>query len=206
MIHAVEQNSPEWFKARLGIPTASAFGKIITSTGKASTKSGDYMNTLLAEWLAGEPLESWEGNQWTERGHELEQDARSYYEMTNDVDVEQVGFITNDLAGCSPDGLVGTNGGFECKCPSPGIHVKYLLGNKVPATYYPQVMGSLWITEREWWDFESFHPVLDKMIIRVHRDEEYIGLMIDAMQKFTDKMLSKREDLIKMGYKPTEQA
>jgi len=199
-IHNVEQGSPEWFKCRLGIPTASQFSKIITSTGKASTQAGDYMNTLLAEWLAGEPLETWEGNQWTERGNELEQDARSYYEMTNNVDVEQVGFITNDLAGCSPDGLVNANGGTEFKCPSPGIHVKYLLANKLPSNYLPQVQGSLWVTEREWFDFVSFHPVLDSMIIRVYRDGKYISALSDAIKKFTDQMLEKREQLKKLGY------
>lgn len=195
-----EQNSPEWYKARLGIPTASAFSKIIASTGKASTQAGDYMNTLLAEWMAGEPLESWEGNQWTERGHELEQDARSFYEMRNNVDVKQVGFVTNDIAGCSPDGLVGEDGGTEFKCPSPGIHVKYLLAGKLPSAYIPQVQGSLWVTERDWFDFVSYHPVLDSMIIRVNRDGKYISLLSEAITKFTDQMLEKQHQLKELGY------
>jgi hypothetical protein len=36
--HDVTQGSPEWLEARLGIPTASEFDKIITPTGKPSTQ------------------------------------------------------------------------------------------------------------------------------------------------------------------------
>jgi len=53
----IEQGSERWLQARLGIPTASAFDKIVTSTGKASTQSNAYMNKLLAEWLTGRPSE-----------------------------------------------------------------------------------------------------------------------------------------------------
>jgi len=199
-IHDVEQNSPEWLDLRLAIPTASEFSKIITSTGKASTQSADYMNTLLAEWMAGEPLESWEGNMWTERGHELEESARTFYEMKKNVDVDQVGFVTNDFAGCSPDGLVGDDGGIEIKCPKPGIHVKYLMADKIPSTYVPQVQGALWITERDWFDFISYHPVLEPMIIRVNRDGKYISLLSAAIQNFTDKMSEKKHQLKELGY------
>lgn len=200
VINDCEQGSPEWFRARLGIPTASEFSKIITGTGKASTQAGDYMNRLLAEWLAGEHLEAWEGNQWTERGKELEEEARSYYEMTKNVDVVQVGFVTNDIAGCSPDGLVGEDGGVEIKGPSPGVHVSYLLADKLPTIHIPQIQGSMWILDRDWWDFISYHPVLDKLVIRVHRDGKYISLLSKAVQNFTDKMLEKKHQLQKLGY------
>ena len=38
LIHQVEQGTPEWFAVRLGIPTASNFAKIITSTGKVPSE------------------------------------------------------------------------------------------------------------------------------------------------------------------------
>jgi len=42
----------------------------------------------------------------------------------------------------------------------------------------------MWITGRKWWDFMSFHPMMEPVIIRVERDEEFIGklngLVIDA--------------------------
>jgi len=48
-----EQRSDEWHAARLGIPTASNFKRIITGTGKASTQIDDYMDELLTERLTG---------------------------------------------------------------------------------------------------------------------------------------------------------
>ena len=200
--HNVEQNSDGWFKLRLGIPTASGFGKIVTSTGKSSTQSGKYMDILLAERMAGERVESWGGNEWTERGHELESEARTYYEMIKGVDVNQAGFITNDeeTAGMSPDGLIGEDGGLEIKCPSPGIHVSYLLANKVPAIYIPQIQGSMWLSDRDWWDFMSYHPLIEKMVIRVNRDGKYISVLANAIEKFTDQMLEKQHKLKQLGY------
>ena len=38
----VEQGSNEWIAARLGLPTASNFDKIITPGGKLSTSSRKY--------------------------------------------------------------------------------------------------------------------------------------------------------------------
>lgn len=197
-----EQNTEIWTTARLGIPTASAFSKVFTSTGKKSTQADAYMNTLLAEWIAGESLEKWEGNQWTERGHELEEDARTFYEMRKNVDVVKGGFITtNDgMAGYSPDGRVGDDGLNEFKCPSPGVHVQYLFNEKLPTTHVPQTQGGLWISEREWCDFVSYHPVLPPLIIRVNRDEMYIAKLAKAINDFNEKMLEKREQLNQRGY------
>ncbi len=49
-----EQNSSEWFAARLGIPTASMFGDLLTpKTGKLSKQGVGYQYELLAEWLTG---------------------------------------------------------------------------------------------------------------------------------------------------------
>ena len=52
-----EQGSREWVEARLGIPTASAFKRIVTSTGKLSAQRERYQAELLAEWVYGEPAE-----------------------------------------------------------------------------------------------------------------------------------------------------
>ena len=66
IIDNVAQGASEWAQLRLGIPTASCFDKIITSTGKASTQRNAYMNKLLAEWLTGEPTEGYKG-EWIDR-------------------------------------------------------------------------------------------------------------------------------------------
>ena len=173
-----EQGSPEWLAARLGIPSASMFAKIVTTKGAWSTSADTYINQLVAERLTGEREEVFQSHHMI-RGTELEPDARDLYSLMTDSEVTEVGFCLHDTlaAGCSPDGLIGEDGGLEIKCPAPATHVEYLRGGVLPSKYKQQVMGCLWITGREWWDFVSYHPTMKPLIVRVERDEEYIAAL-----------------------------
>lgn len=179
-----EQGSDEWISARLGIPSASMYGKIITTQGKWSTQADTYINQLVAEKLTGEQTPFYQ-NEHMARGTELEPDARKMYEFIKDVEVQEVGFCLHDTleAGASPDGLIGEDGGLEIKCPAPATHVEYLRGGKLPSKYKQQVMGCLWITGREWWDFMSYHPSMKPLIVRVERDEDYIAELEACVSK-----------------------
>jgi len=179
-----EQGSDEWIYSRLGIPSASMYGKIITTQGKWSTQADTYINQLVAEKLTGEQTPFYQ-NEHMARGTELEPDARKMYEFIKDVEVQEVGFCLHDTleAGASPDGLIGEDGGLEIKCPAPATHVEYLRGGKLPSKYKQQVMGCLWITGREWWDFMSYHPSMKPLIVRVERDEDYIAELEACVSK-----------------------
>jgi hypothetical protein len=48
------QGSDEWLQSRLGKPTASNFGKLITPTGKPSASADGYINELIAQRITGE--------------------------------------------------------------------------------------------------------------------------------------------------------
>ena len=73
-----------------------------------------------------------------ERGKALEPQARAFYAFHADADVRQVGFIGRRVSmadiqdpeaihvGCSPDGLVGDDGGLELKVPLEHTHISYL--------------------------------------------------------------------------------
>jgi hypothetical protein len=176
------QGSDEWLQSRLGKPTASNFGKLITPTGKPSTSADGYINELIAQRITGE-LPEFYTNDAMARGNELEPAAKALYEFTTGFDVVEVGLCLHDdlECGASPDGLIGDNAGLELKCPLPHTHVAYLRDGKVPSKYIPQVQGCLWITEREWWDFMSYHPSMEDLIVRVYRDEEYIKKLADAV-------------------------
>ena len=172
----MEQGTQEWLEARLGCPSGSGFSKLITASGTPSSSAESYINGLIAELVTGEstPMHVTE---WMQRGTELEPFARMNYELETDREVTEVGFCMHDILRCgvSPDGLIGDDGGIEIKCPKPSTHVKYLRNGKLPSEYKAQVMGCLWITGREWWDFMSYHPQMPNLLIRVHRDEEYIN-------------------------------
>lgn len=202
----IEQGSADWFALRLGKPTSSNFAKIITpAQGKPSSQASGYRHELLAEWLTGQPSEGYQ-NGWMERGTELEGQARAWYAWTHE-EVEEVAFVWLDderTAGCSPDGLIGEKGGLEIKCPAPKTHVSYLLDGKLPTDYIPQVQGSLWITDRKWWDFLSYCPGIDPLVIRVARDEEYIAKLAKLVGAFVQTMQAEQEELIKRGLKPLE--
>lgn len=194
----IPQNTDEWHQARLGIPTASMMSSIITSTGKASTSAKTYMNQLLADWVAGKPVDNWEGNKFTEIGHDREQEVVSLYQLITDNTIEPIGFCFKDenrQVGCSPDGLVDENGLFEQKNPKGSTMIKYLLNSNPPAEYKVQVQAQLWITGREWCDFMVHHPDLGHKLWTIERDEQFITTMSGMVSKFNTEMLEKRKKL-----------
>lgn len=202
IIHDVEQGSPEWLAARLGIPTASEVDKIITSTGGVSTQAAAYSARLLAEIITGKPVQTFEKTPYMDRGNELEQEAADYYSFQNDIDLIKVGFCTNDekTFGCSPDRLIGDDGLLEIKCPAPHTHVQYLLKGEVDRGYYPQIQGQLLVTGRKWCDWLSYNPDMPSLIIRVERDTQYIMSMVAALNKFTKNLNEQKETLKQKGY------
>ena len=169
----IPQLSDEWFKLRIGNPGASQFDKIITSTGKPSTQATTLAYLMAGEKLIGEKVDTYT-NAAMERGILLEDEARDYYEFITGKTVQQVGLCfpdNDDRYHCSPDGLIDDDGGLEIKCPTLPVHTEYLdKGNKLPAKYVAQVQGSLFITGREYWDFMSYHPNMDTLIVRVEPD------------------------------------
>lgn len=193
--HRCAPLSAEWFRLRLGRPTASEFHRILTPGGKLSKQSEGYMNRLLAEAMLGRQLDEVDiQTKWMQRGQELESSGISAYEFQNDVETEPGGFFTNDTGtiGASPDRLVESRGLLELKCPAPPTHIQYLLTGSVEEDYLPQLQGQLYITERDWVDICSFHPELPPVVIRVLRDEAYIVRLSAALESFGAVLTQKR--------------
>ena len=180
-----EQGTDGWLRDRLGCPSGSNFSKLITATGKPSTSADGYINQMIAERMMGKQASEVKVTEWMQRGNELEPEAREFYEMSTGNQVTEVGFCKHDTLECgiSPDGLIGDLGGLEIKCPAPSTHISYLRSERLPSTYKQQVMGCLWITERDWWDFVSYHPDLPVFMTRVHRNDEYISLLAAEVEK-----------------------
>lgn len=190
-----EQGSDEWFAARLGKVTASCFSDVLNK----KTGRGTYMIKLAAERLTGLSQDGY-SNAVMERGKEIEPEAREYYAETRGQIISQIGFaeLSEDV-GASPDGLVGDDGQVEIKCPNSTTHISYILKNKMPTKYIPQVQGQLWVTGRQWCDFISYDPRLDKRpfwLIRVKRDEDYIKTLEAATNVFIEEL---KELIAKVG-------
>lgn len=181
-----EQGSPEWFQARLGIPTASEFATVMAK-GEGKTRRA-YMLKLAGEILTGEPMENYT-NVHMERGKIMEDEARDAYCFLKNIEVNRVGFIRNGNAGCSPDSLIGQRGGLEIKTALPHIQIDRLMKNELPSEHRAQIQGSMWIAEREWWDFVSYGgPKLPPFIIQVFRDNGYIANLAGEVDRFNDEL------------------
>lgn len=188
----MEQRSDEWIAARVGIPTASSFDKIITTKGEPSKQAQKYLYQLAGERVLHATEESFH-SQMMDRGAERELEAIKFYELTNDVEIHRVGICYLDEeknVACSPDGLVGDKGMVEIKCPMIATHVGYLLGGDLPSEYFQQVQGQLYITGREWCDFLSYYPGLKPFLIRVMRDEVFIKKLEVALGEFVKELIA----------------
>lgn len=185
-----EQGSAEWFAARAGMPTASEFATILAKgkDGKSeSVTRRKYMLQLAGEILTGEPVESY-SNAHMERGKALEDEARRAYAFMHDADPQRVGFIVNGDKGCSPDSLLGKNGGLEIKTKLPHLLIDALLKDDMPPEHKAQVQGSMWVCEREWWDFVAYWPKLPLFVKRIHRDDGYIANLAGAVSTFNAEL------------------
>lgn len=177
----MEQGTIEWFETRSGKMTASN-AQAIGNNGKGLET---YVESLMAEKYS-KNRESF-SNEHTERGTELEPIARYLYELKTGNTVEQVGFIDKGTFGCSPDGLIGEDGGIEIKCLDDKNHFHVVMTEKIDSKHEWQIQMSLLVTGRKWWDYVCFNPNFerDMVIIRVFPDEEKHKKLKDGIEKGT---------------------
>jgi hypothetical protein len=191
-LHDVKQGTDDWLRLRLGIPTASDFDKLISPTWKIREGEGPktYLYEKVTERIMGMGALGMAGSFAMEQGSIMEHEAIPYYAFTYDVNVKRVGFITTDdgRVGCSPDGLIGEDGGIECKCPAPDTHLRYLIDGVLPKEYAAQVHGSMFVTGRPWWVFMSYSRQFPALVVRVERDEAVQIALKEAVEAFNGRI------------------
>jgi len=208
-VYHCQQGTSEWLALRAGIPTASQFDSIVTPGGKAgkpgkSTSQEKYMAHLLAERILNRPIDGFK-SKWMELGNEYEDSAVASYEFSRDCETYRVGFVTTDdgLIGCSPDRfIVGCDEGMlEAKAPSPAVHVSYMMAAAGASDEYKvQLMGQMWVCERDWVDIISYAPDMPEVIYRVNRDDIYITEMAAMIRSFSNRLEDYAEDFKAKGY------
>ena len=205
MIELIEQRSDAWFEARIGKVTASRVADVIakTKTGFSASRE-NYMAQLVCERLTNQKAEGFTNSamQW---GTETEPLARAAYEALKDVLVDEVGFVphpTIEMAGASPDGLVGDDGLLEIKAPQTNTHIETLLSQSVPGKYNTQMQFQMACTGRKWCDFVSFDNRLPEelqlFVMRVPRDEVFIRLIESEIVQFIAELDDKINKLMKV--------
>ena len=190
LIIECEQRSPQWFQERLGKPSSSRFGEILTSTGEISKQRKGYLYDLAAQIISGQSPETYISSAM-EEGIRREEESRTLYEMIYGVEVKQVGMIFPDDDKkylCSPDGLRADNIGLELKNVLPKTQVEYLLSKKLPSVYVPQVQGSMLVTGFKQWHFMSYCPALPPLILEIERDEKWIEKCESELKSFNEEL------------------
>lgn len=213
--HDVEQGSAEWHDLRSVIPTASNFDRLITPAKWEPTK-GDTRRNFMLQLLSNRIFGLDPAAQFTssamEHGREWEPIARAAYEFDRGVTIQDGGFWTDDQQryGASPDGLIGDDGLVEFKNPaSPAVHLANFFDDvslyaprrerwtvDVSAgaitgflrDHWVQVQGQLFVTGRSWCDLVSNFSRLPMVVVRVHRNETFLGLLEAALSEFCTEL------------------
>ena len=203
------QNTPEWFSLRLGHVTGSRIADILarTKTGY-STSRANYLAQLVSERLTGQTGEGYTSApmQW---GIDHEDTARRAYAFRYDRPVSLASFVAHPtirLAGASPDGLVGTDGLVEIKCPNTATHIDTFVSGKIPAKYELQMFWQMACTGRGWCDFVSYDPRLPEnmclFVKRLDYDEDRIAEIEAEVRAFlveVDDMVERMQDAAKLA-------
>jgi putative phage-type endonuclease len=194
----IEQGSQEWFEMRLGKVTASRIADLLSKikTGESAGRK-KLKNELIRERLTGKRTEGYT-NAAMERGIALEPLARASYEIQRSLFVDQVSFVNHpviSMAGCSPDGLIGSDGLIEIKCPNPENHLDHILNDGVDLInrYFGQCQWQLaCMPDRKWCDLVSFDPDISEplqlFITRIFRDDEWIANAEKEVVIFNDEV------------------
>lgn len=208
-----EQGTRPWFEARLGCVTSSRAGDCLkylsrkSKNGEKGDESAARKNlriTLLCERLTRAVPDHYV-SEWMQLGKEREPLARTAYELKYEVGVETVGLAmhpTIKWAAASPDGLVGSDGLIEFKCPKQETHFQYLYAGVIPEEYRPQMLWQLSCDpDRKWNDFVSYHPEFPEemqlFVVRMERPENLIAAMEAEVCKFlaeVDEMMERLQD------------
>lgn len=186
------QGSDEWLQMRCGILTASEMRHILTPTLKLA--NNDKTRTHVYE-IAFQRITQFVEPQYISdamlRGQEEEIYAREAY-REHYADVTEIGFVTNDslgfTIGYSPDGLVGDDGLIEAKSRMGKYQVQTFATDEVPDEYVMQLQTGLWVTQRKWIDFISYHGGLPVFVKRVEPDPEIQDAIVKAAIAFEERV------------------
>jgi putative phage-type endonuclease len=168
----ITQKTPEWFKARESMISASDFAQALNE-GKFGTQKQLIMKKV-------NPIDDFKSNPFFAFGNMFEPVASSVYSvMHNNIKIHDFGLIKHnklDFFGASPDGITELGIMLEIKCP---MKRKISMGDEVPLQYYYQVQGQLEVCNLNECDYFECEFTMYKNYDEFLTDNENIrGLII----------------------------
>lgn len=193
----LEQGSPEWLAARLGMVTASVVGQLVTPTLKVAANETSRGLTLLlvAERITGHSDPVYVSDDML-RGQMDEPIARDWYAERH-APVVETGFLVEDRwgfrLGYSPDGLVGDDGLIEVKSRKPKIQLRTILSGEPPAENMAQMQAGMLVSGRPWCDYISWCGGMPPFVKRVHADQAWADAIVAAVKAFEEDATTKAD-------------
>jgi len=183
----LEQLSPEWHLWR---------GEGLPASFSSAIMGENPFKTPLQAWeeLTGR-REGFKGNAASRRGQELEPEARMYFNMVQDKDMDPACYQSDDLPfmRASLDGINSAgNETLEVKCSGFKVHNEVLSSNQHPKYYKAQMQKGLLCSGASMCWYMSYNPDHETkaVIIPIERDEDYIKRLKEEELGFWNLVLS----------------
>jgi hypothetical protein len=199
----IEQGSQQWKDEKLGVISGTRAHDLMSSNTTRRTLTA----TLIRELVTADTKATHQ-TPAMRRGLDAEPEAASYYSVFYDETVtNQSAYLESDfspMAACSPDGLVGEEGGVEFKRLDEVNHIKIMLGAPPEKKYVMQCHWAMFITGRSWWDLcffcETLPDSMKLVTVRINRDD---AIMRDMRERTNEVLLDVESFLVRhnlMGF------
>lgn len=183
------QNSDAWLKMRRGILTASNIMKILTPAKLEISKATGYLHTFCRQSLDEMPFGHF-STRHTDRGHIEESLALQVYEAKHGG-LKRCGFVLNTLhgykIGCSPDALIGDDGGVQVKSFTPDVQFGNIVEDKIHNDDMLQSQMELFVTQRKYWRMIYQSSGTEQMITDILPIDKYQVAIKAACDNFYER-------------------
>ena len=193
----IEQNTNDWYEARLGLITGSKLSVLMSgfdAKGKEEQAFSDtakcYAVQLATERLTGSAATK-DGytNKHMRDGHVEESEAKLLFAEKTGLNITNGGFWCDNWVGVSPDGIT-ENGVIEVKSHLPHIHFKNIKRGTYDPTYKWQIRGNMYYTGSKEITYISYSKLfygpkrLFSYTIKYEDHEKEIDFLLKRIEQF----------------------
>lgn len=202
------QKSPQWYKERAGIPSASGLGFLFDTLKDGyspSAKAKKYLRQLAFERKFGVTFENFQTKAMAD-GTFYEDFARQVYQHDTGNEVTEAYSYVSDWFIATPDGNVferGKRGLLECKVVGDKTFMELVEGN-LPIEHELQMQGQLMASGLDWVDYivvnlktrayfirriRRNNKLIKRIYQRLHEPLNLPELKDIGVKQFDDKLL-----------------
>lgn len=195
------QRSPEWYKERAGLPSASGLGALLDrlKNGEPSAKSRDYRRQLAFERKFGVNYSQFQTKAMSD-GIFYEDFAKKIYQKETGHKISEAFSYISDWFVATPDATVGPDGLLECKVVGDDTFMS-IIEDGVPRAHMLQMQGQLLASGKDWVDYKAVNiKTKSYILLTVSRDEDLIQEIYDRLHEPLDLPELKSDHLRVAGF------